>query len=93
MVLNSEFRELKRMYVSPRCRGQRVAKRLLVLLESKAAEFGATLLMPKTGPFQPEALRLYEVLGYERRGPFSTYRNDPLSVFMQKRLSPRVVTS
>jgi putative acetyltransferase len=93
IVLNPEFGELKRMYVSPQCRGQGVAKRLLDLLESKAAEFGSTLLTLETGPFQPEALGLYEALGYERRGPFGKYTNDPLSVFMQKHLPPRVVIS
>lgn len=93
IVLGPEFGELKRMYVSPQCRGQGVAKRLLSLLESKAAERGSTLLTLETGPFQPEALRLYEACGYARRGPFGKYADDPLSVFMQKRLPPEVVVS
>ena len=63
------------------------------MLESKAAELGSTLLTLETGPFQPEALSLYEACGYERRGPFGKYTDDPLSVFMQKRLSPEVVAS
>lgn len=91
VVLNPTFGELKRMYVSPQCRGQGVAKQLLSMLESKAAEFGCTLLKLETGPFQPEALGLYEVCGFERRGPFGHYTNDPLSVFMQKRLSSRAI--
>ena len=28
----------------------------------------------------------YASLGYERRGPFGSYTDDPLSVFMQKTL-------
>lgn len=32
----------------------------------------------------PEALVLYERMGYQRRGPFGDYPNDPFSVFMQK---------
>lgn len=87
VVLKPEFGELKRMYVSPPCRGQGVARRLLALLEAEAAERGCTLLMLETGPFQPEALGLYDACGYQRRGPFGKYGNDPLSVFMQKRLS------
>ena len=40
--------------------------------------------MLETGPTQPEALILYEHLGYRCRGPFGDYPDDPLSVFMQK---------
>lgn len=93
VVLGPEFGELKRMYVSPQCRGQGVGKLLIALLESKAAERGCTLLKLETGPFQPEALGLYERCGYERRGPFGKYTDDPLSVFMQKHLLPRTVAT
>jgi len=93
VVLNPEFGELKRMYVSPQCRGQGVGKRLITLLESKAAELGCILLKLETGPFQPEALGLYERCGYERRGPFGQYANDPTSVFMQKHLLPRTAAT
>ncbi|MEM4987502.1 GNAT family N-acetyltransferase [Collimonas sp. H4R21] len=84
IVLCPEFGELKRMYVSPRGRGQGVAKKLLALLESQAIGSGCKLLKLETGPYQHEALALYDSAGYERRGPFGDYTNDPLSVFMQK---------
>jgi putative acetyltransferase len=87
IVLYPEFGELKRMYVSPRGRGQGVARRLMAMLESRARDFGCTLLNLETGPYQPEALALYASAGYERRGPFGDYTNDPLSVFMQKHLA------
>lgn len=93
IVLGPEFGELKRMYVSLQCRGQGIARRLLSMLESKAAGRGATLLTLETGPYQPEALGLYERCGYERRGPFGQYADDPLSVFMQKRMSAEVVVA
>jgi putative acetyltransferase len=93
VVVTPEYGELKRMYVSPRCRGQGVAKRLIALLESEAVERGCMLLKLETGPFQPEALGLYELCGYERRGPFGKYTDDPLSVFMQKHLPPKAVTT
>jgi len=35
-------------------------------------------------PSQPEAIGLYERLGYRVRGPYGDYRDDPLSVFMEK---------
>jgi putative acetyltransferase len=87
VVLYPEFGEIKRMYVSPRGRGQHIAKKLLVLLESRATEAGCRLLMLETGPYQHEALALYASAGYERRGPFGEYENDPLSVFMQKHIA------
>lgn len=87
IVLGTDFGELKRMYVSPTCRGQGVARRLLDLLESRAAAAGATLLTLETGPYQPEALAFYAAAGYQRRGPFGDYKDDPLSVFMEKRLA------
>jgi putative acetyltransferase len=87
IVLCPEFGELKRMYVSFRSRGQGVAKKLLVLLESQAINSGCKLLKLETGPYQHEALALYASAGYERRGPFGDYTNDPLSVFMQKHIA------
>jgi putative acetyltransferase len=78
---------IARMYVSPRGRGQGVAKKLLALLESQAIGSGCKLLKLETGPYQQEALALYASAGYERRGPFGDYASDPLSVFMQKHLS------
>lgn len=87
IVLGPEFGELKRMYVSPRGRGQGVAKSLMSRLESAAIDFGCRLLTLETGPYQHEALALYTSAGYERRGPFGDYTNDPLSVFMQKHIS------
>ena len=87
IVLYPEFGEIKRMYVSPHGRGRGVAKKLLALLESQAIGSGCKLLKLET--YQHEALALYASAGYERRGPFGDYTNDPLSVFMQKHLSAR----
>lgn len=87
VVLRPEFGELKRMYVSPSRRGQGVAKKLLALLESQAIGSGCKLLKLETGPYQHEALALYASAGYERRGPFGDYKNDPLSVFMEKHIA------
>ena len=86
VVLNPDFGELKRMYVNPKSRGQGTARGILQRLESEAMLLDCQLLMLETGPYQGEALALYESSGYERRGPFSNYTNDPLSVFMQKHL-------
>ncbi|KAG8148521.1 GNAT family N-acetyltransferase [Burkholderia catarinensis] len=87
IVIPPAFGELKRMYVSPRGRGQGVAKKLMALLESKAKCLGCKVLRLETGPYQHEALALYASAGYERCGPFGDYTNDPLSVFKQKRIA------
>ncbi|MFB9887386.1 GNAT family N-acetyltransferase [Balneatrix alpica] len=84
IVLNPGYAELKRMYVSPECRGQGVAKALLALLEAQAIARGASRFTLETGPLQPEALAFYQACGYRRCGPFGTYRDDPMSVFMSK---------
>lgn len=86
VVVNSEYGELKRMYVHPQSRGAGVARKVLFFLESSARSVGCKLLTLETGPSQPEALALYASCGYERRGPFGKYADDPLSVFMQKRI-------
>jgi putative acetyltransferase len=90
LVLFAEFGEIKRMYVSPRVRRQGVANHLLGALESQAIGAGCKLLRLETGPYQPEALALYASVGYERCGPFGEYADDPLSIFMQKRIAERV---
>ncbi|HTD04684.1 GNAT family N-acetyltransferase [Undibacterium sp.] len=87
VVLHPAFGELKRMYVRPQNRGQGVAKQILAVLECEAAKSGCRLLKLETGPRQAEALGLYALCGYERRGPFGQYSDDPLSVFMQKHIA------
>jgi putative acetyltransferase len=86
MVVTPEFAEVKRMYVRPEARGQGLARRVLSMLEQEAAQRGSTLYTLETGPSQPEAIALYERLGYERCGPYGGYRDDPLSVFMRKQV-------
>ncbi|HEX6705189.1 MAG TPA: GNAT family N-acetyltransferase [Albitalea sp.] len=87
VLLDAGAGELKRMFVDPAQRGRGVARRLHAFLESEAARAGATELRLETGIHQPEALALYEGLGYRRCGPFAGYVEDPLSVFMHKPLA------
>jgi len=84
MVVTPEYGEVKRMFVHPAARGQGVAQRLLGMLETEALARGCRQFMLETGPSQPEAIGLYERLGYRVRGPYGGYRDDPLSVFMEK---------
>jgi putative acetyltransferase len=76
--------EIKRMFVTPRARGQQVGRKLLQKIEAIATEHGNTLLRLETGIKQPHALSLYRSAGYTDIGPFGRYAPDPLSVFLEK---------
>ncbi len=84
IVVTPQYGEVKRMFVHPSARGQGVAQRLLGKLEAEALARGCRQFMLETGPSQPEAIGLYQRLGYTVRGPYGDYRDDPLSVFMEK---------
>ena len=80
------FGEVKRMYVDPAFRGERLGVKLLAALEQglRAEGFGAALL--ETGRDQAEAVRLYERAGFVPRGAFGGYPDNGLSVFYEKPL-------
>lgn len=84
IVLGPDYGELKRMYVAEASRGKGVAGAMLALIESEARQSGCTVFTLETGPYQPDALKFYASNGYQRRGPYGDYPDDPLSVFMQK---------
>ncbi len=86
VLLGTEHGELKRMFVHPSARGQGLARRLLTRLETEARAAGCAFMRLETGPYQTEALALYTACGYQRRGPFGDYPEDPYSVFMEKAL-------
>lgn len=81
------YGEIKRMFVHPSVRGQRIAERLLAMLEARLLQDGLSLATLETGRDQTEAVRLYERCGYVRRAPFAGYPDNGLSVFYEKRLA------
>jgi len=81
------YGEIKRMYVAPACRGQGLSRRLLQALEARLLDRDVRIARLETGVHQPEALGLYERMGYRKRAPFGDYAEDRLSVFMEKRLA------
>jgi putative acetyltransferase len=82
-----DYGEVKRMYVLPACRGQRLGRRLIETLEQVLQEEGLGLALLETGRDQHEAVRLYERCGYRVRPAFGGYPDNGLSLFMQKALS------
>ena len=55
-------------------------------LEKKARQEGFGEARLETGIHQRAAIKLYEKRGYEKIEPFGSYKEDPLSVFMRKKL-------
>lgn len=74
------------MYVRPDCRGAGVGRAVLAALTAQARVQGLQFLRLETGIAQPEALSLYERVGFRRRSPFGDYLEDPLSLFMELEL-------
>jgi putative acetyltransferase len=83
LVNRQEYGEVKRMFVDERKRGLGTGRKLLEHLVMFARMSGLSVLRLETGIHQPEAIGLYERLGFERRAPFGDYREDPLSLFME----------
>ncbi len=84
---DERYGEIKRVFVDPSQRGKGLAIKIMAHLETFLGEQGIDLVRLEAGPKQPEAIGLYRKLGYVERGPFGHYRDDPLSVFMEKRLT------
>jgi putative acetyltransferase len=80
------YGEVKRLFVTEKARGKNLGRRLMQALESHLLHQGIKLVRLETGTAQPEAVSLYERLGYCLRGPFGDYAANAMSIFMEKRL-------
>lgn len=86
--LGSGCGEIKSMRTADAHRGQGIASRLVEHILSEARLRGYERLLLETGSmseFAP-ARALYRKHGFEFRGPFDDYEEDPNSVYMEKRL-------
>jgi len=70
-----EAMEIKRMYVSPEVRGQRIGEKMLSDLESWTRELGITKCILFTGSKQPEANKLYQRNGYKQIQKYGKLRD------------------
>lgn len=82
------YGEIKAMFTAPDARGLGLAAAILARLEAEARSRALPCLRLETGEALAAAIRLYARAGFRRRGPFGGYGPDPLSVFMEKPLSP-----
>jgi putative acetyltransferase len=83
---DGDYAEIKRMFVLPEFRGLQIGRRLLEQLETLARVSGLKVARLELGVSQPEAMQLYQRAGYQRRGPFGSYSEDPWSIFVEKAL-------
>ncbi|WP_414527108.1 GNAT family N-acetyltransferase [Nodularia chucula] len=78
--------EVKRMYTKPAFRGKGIGKKILNQIEVTAKNANIYTVRIETGIYQPEAIGLYENVGFFKVPPFGDYKADPLSVFLEKHL-------
>ena len=86
-LFDSDYGEVKRMYVRPIYRGRGLGKAVLNHLSDYAQQKEISVMRLETGIYQVEAIGLYESWGFQRRPPFGDYKVDPLSVYFEKRLA------
>jgi putative acetyltransferase len=85
-LFGTEYGEVKRIFVRPQYRGKGFSKLIMEHLAGYVRERGIPILRLETGIYQPEAIGLYEGLGYRRIGPFGEYKDDPLSIYFEKEI-------
>jgi putative acetyltransferase len=84
---NDGIVEIKRMYVKPQHRGQKIAAAILQELEKWAKELNNTITVLETGIRQQEAIHLYRKSGYLVIENYGAYKNMPESICMRKEIS------
>jgi len=87
-ILN-DYGELKRIYVPISHRGKGLAIKIIQKLESLLLDCNIEIAKLETGPYSKDAIQLYEKLGYSICDKFGSYKDDPLSTFMEKKLGKR----
>ncbi len=78
--------EVKRMFVSPECRGKGIASKVLQELENWASELGFEKCILETGVKQPEAIGLYKKNGYQFIPNYGQYAGVQQSVCFEKQV-------
>jgi|SRR5688500_3287327 len=84
---NDQTVEIKRMYVKPEYRSQKIARLILDALEKWAIELNISAAVLETGTKQTEAIHLYLKSGYIVMENYEPYKDLQESVCMQKNLA------
>ena len=82
------YGEIKRMFVPEKFRGCNIGLQMIQILETHLREHGIYTIRLETGIKQIPAIRLYQKMGFSSCPPFGEYKEDPLSLFMEKHLEP-----
>ncbi len=80
------YGEIKRMFIPKKFRGKGIGKRIIQALEAHLIEQKIFRAVLETGIHQDAAIGLYETMGFTKIPPFGSYAEDPLSIFMEKKL-------
>jgi putative acetyltransferase len=83
---NDTTMEVKRMFVLPNFRGQKIANAILDELENWTTELGYRSCILETSTRLPSAVKLYERTGYDRIDNYGQYIGVPTSICMLKNL-------
>ena len=78
--------EVKRVYVVPAFRRLGLAQVVVTALEDSATDAGYRSVVLNSGDRQPEALALYEAMGYVPVPGYGIYADAPGAVFLGRRL-------
>ena len=86
--LSNEHGEIKAMRTSPAYLRQGIAEKILICLLEEAKKRGYKNVSLETGSHQAfiPAVNLYKKFGFEQCGPFGSYRLDPHSIFLKKKI-------
>jgi GNAT superfamily N-acetyltransferase len=76
--------EIKRMYVKPEARGRGIGRAMVAALEAQAKALGLVRVVLETGERQPDAIALYQRVGFTRIAPYGEYAESPCTVCMEK---------
>jgi putative acetyltransferase len=84
--LDATHAELKSMRTAASCKGRGIASMLLGFIIKESRSRGYRRLSLETGSvsYFDAAISLYQKHGFEYCAPFSSYKEDPHSVFMTK---------